>query len=378
MSAANPKIGRFPFLFSPTVDLLTFGGSALVALALLPVGAAVGILHKDTPGWTWITTILLIDVAHVYATGFRVYFDPTELKRRPWLYGLTPVLAMAIGMAVYSEGVAIFWTVLAYLAVFHFIRQQYGWVALYRRRDDDTDPAGWWIDATAIYLATIYPLVFWHASPRQFHWFIEGDFLSLPAIVADVARPIYWISLAIYAARSLRRGMQQGKWNPGKDLVVLTTAVCWYVGIIALNSEYAFTVTNVIIHGVPYMVLIYWVRWHGQSGSTRNTGVNRRAGVSEEAGVNAIDPVHDSRSRWKTTVGRLSLFLGAVWILAYAEELLWDAGSGERHAWLFAWFRVGTMTESMDRWLVPALAVPQITHYILDGFIWRRGTGQSV
>lgn len=356
-AAERTSPSSWPFLFSPGVDLLTFGGSALLALALLPVGSALGVLHSDTPGWTWITTILLIDVAHVYATGFRVYFDAAELRRRPWLYGLTPVLAWLIGGAIYSESVAWFWSVLAYLAVFHFIRQQYGWVALYRARENDHDRMGWWIDAGAIYLATIYPLIFWHSSTRQFHWFVEGDFFQLPAVVAEFAAPIYWLTLIAYVVRSLRRGLTEGRWNPGKDLVVLTTAICWYVGIITLNSEYAFTVTNVIIHGVPYMVLIYWYRWHRDS-----------VGPSV---ISAADPLP---SRWRTTAGRVSLFLGAVWLLAYAEELLWGAGAGRPHGWLFAWFPMRGQLEAWDAWLVPALAVPQVTHYVLDGFIWRRGS----
>ncbi|TWT93585.1 hypothetical protein [Neorhodopirellula pilleata] len=358
--------------------MLTFGGSAVVALALLPVGAALGILHDKTPGWTWVTTILLIDVAHVYATGFRVYFDIGELKKRPWLYTLTPALAFGLGVAVYSESVGRFWTILAYLAVFHFIRQQYGWVALYRARerecysrshDDqafiDPDVAedgraerlGWWIDASAIYLATIYPLVVWHASsPRQFHWFVEGDFFQVPAVCADILRPIYWCAMAAYVIGSLHRGWTDGHWNPGKDLVVLTTAVCWYVGIITFNSDYAFTVTNVIIHGVPYMVLIYWYRWH------------RVITPSD----NAVHDGNHLRNRRWTNARRLTAFLGIVWMLAYAEELLWDAGTGERHAWLFGWFPMGESIDPWTTWLAPALAVPQITHYILDGFIWRR------
>jgi hypothetical protein len=50
------------------------------------------------------------------------------------LYSLVPLLGFAIGVALYSEGELVFWRALAYLAVFHFIRQQYGWVALYRVR----------------------------------------------------------------------------------------------------------------------------------------------------------------------------------------------------------------------------------------------------
>ncbi|MCC9654271.1 hypothetical protein [Rhodopirellula halodulae] len=351
---------QLPWLFSPAVDLATFGGSAAVALAMLPVGAALGLLHGDTPGWTWVATILLIDVAHVYATGFRVYFDGQELRKRPWLYGLTPLLAFVVGAAIYSESVTLFWSVLAYLAVFHFIRQQYGWVALYRSRANDRERAGWWIDASAIYLATLYPLIHWHANlPKHFWWFAEGDFIRLPSAMATIAMPVYWISMLAYAARSLVRGFRDGDWNPGKDLVVLTTAVCWYVGIITFNSDYAFTVTNVIIHGVPYMVLIYWYRW------CREVAENEKSHSLAGRG-----------SRWGTTAGRVALFLGVVWILAYAEELFWDFGVWHERGWLFGWLPGqrgrSEWGEEAGVWLAPALAVPQITHYVLDGFLWRR------
>ena len=127
------------------------------------MGASLGLTQEDTPEWTWIGAVLLIDVAHVYATGFRVYFDRDELSRRPWLYGLTPLLAFLVGLAIYSESPLWFWRILAYMAVFHFVRQQYGWVALYRSRGKETGRIGYWIDASAIYLATLYPLIYWHA-----------------------------------------------------------------------------------------------------------------------------------------------------------------------------------------------------------------------
>ena len=73
-----------------------------------------------------------------------------------------------------------------------------------------------------------------------------------------MAEPIYWAALAAYAINAIYRWRAKGLLNPGKDIVVATTALCWYVGIVAFNSDYAFTVTNVIIHGVPYLALIYW------------------------------------------------------------------------------------------------------------------------
>jgi hypothetical protein len=347
---AHPLTLATPWLFSPAVDLLVFGGSAAVALVLVAVGWQWGLLASDTPDWTWVGAILLVDVAHVYATAFRVYLDPAEFARRKWVYLLAPALGYVIGVALYSEGAELFWRTLAYLAVFHFVRQQYGWVAMYRARGGEHGRIGWWVDATAIYLATIYPLVYWHSHlPRSFWWFLPNDFTALPEQAAAMVAPFYWAAMAAYAGRSAYRVVARGEWNPGKDLVVATTAICWYVGIVALDSDYAFTVTNVIIHGVPYIVLVWWFR-------------NRET-------VAAADP-GDAR-RWL----RFVPYLATLWMLAYVEELLWDRGVWHERSWLFggAW-----NWDAYKPLVIPLLAVPQLTHYILDGFIWKRRSNPDV
>ena len=341
MTAAASRPIRW--LFSAPVDLAAFLGSAALSLAALWVGALCGVLHGDAPEWTWVTFVLLLDVAHVWSTGFRVYFDRAELRRRPWLYGLTPIIAWIVGVALYSEGEQLFWRVLAYLAVFHFVRQQYGWVALYRARNAEHGRAGAIIDTCAIYLATVYPLVYWHTHlPRAFHWFLPGDFISLNLpLLCQLTAGAYWTALTLYVLRSAYRGLMQRQFNPGKDIVLITTALCWYVGIIGFNSDYAFTVTNVIIHGFPYLVLVYWYRFHR----------------SENADVPA-----------RARMPRLATFVATIWLLAYVEELFWSRGYHHHHGWLFGEARL----PDARGLLVPLLAVPQITHYVLDGFIWRR------
>jgi hypothetical protein len=331
------------WLFSPRVDVCVFAGSALVSLLLLWAGARAGVLDADAPEWAWVPAVLLVDVAHVYATAFRVYFDAEELRRRAWLYVLVPVIGLVLGAALYSEGEALFWRTLAYLAVFHFVRQQYGWVALYRARLGERGRLGWWVDAAAVYMATLYPLVYWHAHlPRKFWWFLAGDFAALPAVVERVAWVLYVSALGAYAVRSGYGWIVRGEGNPGKDVVVVTTAVCWYLGIVAFNSDYAFTVTNVVIHGVPYMALVWWYA------RSRATGAHKP---------------YQWAARWPL------VFVATLWVLAYAEELLWDRGVWHERAWLF-----GTSWDwaTMKVLLVPLLALPQVTHYVLDGFIWRR------
>lgn len=346
MTTSNPSREHYPWLFSPVVDLSVFLGSALVSLLLLWVGAFTGALYSDTPDWAWVPAILLVDVAHVYSTAFRVYFVPNELKRNWLLYVSVPTISFIFGVVIHRTwGPAIFWRTLAYLAVFHFIRQQYGWVALYRAKANEKERWTKWIDTTTIYLATIYPLVFWHTHlPRNYAWFLPDNFLVLPEFLNDILEPVYWMSLFVYAVRSFW-SWRLGRPNPGKDVVVLTTAVCWYVGIVAFDSDYAFTVTNVIIHGVPYLALVYWY-WR----------------------INRSEPVQ------RTRIQPLVIFLATIWLFAYIEELVWDRSVWQQRSWLFG------SSWSASQWhdfLVPLLAVPQMTHYVLDGFIWKRRRNPS-
>src|SRR5438093_3967012 len=70
----------FPWLFSARTDLTVFLGRALVSLLALWIGARAGVLYSETPDWAWVPAGLLIDVAHVWSTSFRVYLDTDELK----------------------------------------------------------------------------------------------------------------------------------------------------------------------------------------------------------------------------------------------------------------------------------------------------------
>lgn len=331
------------WLFSAPVDLAVFGGTAVVALALVALGPSG---QAGSPEWTWITGVLLVDVAHVWSTAFVVYLDPAEWRRRPALYLATPFAALLVGVVLYAVGEGVFWRALAYLAVFHFIRQQYGWVMMYRARNGERDRWGRWLDGATVYAATLYPLIVWHTQlPRAFWWMKDGDFAGgLPAVVATVAGWLYAGLLAAYAVRALV--CRPVVW--GKHVIVATTAACWYVGIVATNADYAFTVTNVFVHGVPYLALVYlYVR-----AASREPGSQDGAAARLLAGRRGV-----------------VVFCATLWAIAYFEELLWDRAIWHDRSWLFGGsFDVGGAT----MWLVPLLAVPQVTHYVLDGFLWRR------
>ena len=306
-----------------------------------------GWLDQPTPAWVWLVCVLGLDVTHVWSTIYRVYLDRTSFFERPLLFIITPLAAWLVGVMIHHQSAALFWRLLAYFAVFHFVRQQYGWLRLYQRRVE-TRLLDRRLETTAIYTATLFPLFWWHTQlPRGFTWFMEGDFvntLATPALqtFATNSEPLYWAVLATYILRQvvLSKDGTPPAW--GKIQLITSTWLCWWLGIMALNSDFTFTVTNVIIHAVPYFVLTY-----------RYSNLSRQIdGKVKRSGVVSV-----------------ALFLAPLLVLAFLEEGLWDRFVWLDHSELFGNGHEASM--QLKNWLVPLLATPQLTHYILDGFIWR-------
>ena len=334
------------WLRSPAFDLgFIVAPPLLAALAVLSFGF---LRAPETPVWGWVVLVVCVDVAHVYASIYRTYFDPKELRRRAALYVNVPVACWAAGVLLYRHSPLFFWRTLAYVAVFHFIRQQYGFMRIYqhlqglRSRLDDV------LDQAALYGAMLYPLAFWHATPgRRFVWFVAGDFARLPAVAAKLAGWAYAAALAAFFARQVQMYARHGRLNWGKVGIVSTTAVSWYVGIVALNSDFAFTATNVLAHGIPYFALV-WLYGHRKWGGAPS---------------------------WRGLLHRPAawlLFLLPLIGLAYFEEGLWDVLVWKEHVSVFAGLALSWEPSSAAlALLVPLLALPQSTHYVLDAWIWK-------
>lgn len=368
---------RVVWLFSPALDLLAFAAPVLLPLLLCAWLAARGLLSQPQGAPGWLVTVVLIDVAHVYATIYRVY--PAELRRRPWLYGGAPAVCYALGVLAYAVSPLTFWRALAYLAVFHFVRQQYGWVALAGRRDRDL-PAprpgtlGAWLtaalparlgrrlDGAAVYAGALYPLLWWHLHlPRRYHWFIAGDFADPVSLAPRWLLPlatVLWAAIGgLWLLRALAQGLSGGGWNATKLLVVIGTWATWYLGIVAWDSDVAFTWTNVVAHGVPYLLVVH--RFH--------LGRRGRALSAAPAG-------HPRAAAGRSVALLLSFaaFYLPLALLSYVEEGVWDRLVWHDHTSLFPLAEVDLGGLALVL-LVPLLSLPQATHYVLDAWIWRSG-----
>jgi hypothetical protein len=174
----------------------------------------------------------------------------------------------------------------------------------------------------------------------------------LPFDIVYVAYAIYIALLASYAVRAIVQLVRRQPTSWGKHLVVATTAALWYNGIIANNSDYAFTISNVFSHGIPYMVLVFFYA---------------RAASREPCSADGAT----ARMLGGRALRALVIFLATLWLIAYFEEMIWDRTLWHDRAWLFGG---GTDVGGAAVIIAPLLAVPQLAHYVLDAFLWKRRT----
>jgi hypothetical protein len=300
--------------------------------------------QKDVNLIWWLLLVVFVDVAHVYSTLFRFVWEKETRQQYKQHLILIPLISFAFGFVLFQYDAFFFWRVLAYIAVFHFVRQQYGIYRLYARNEKQNSTIIKFAENAAIYATTLYPLIYWHVyKTKSLQWFVAQDFVALPLWVEIVARYAYLFIICLYIIIQLRIYQRNKIINIPKQLFLLTSAISWYAGIVWLDGDLLFTLFNVLAHGIPYMALVY------HTSTKKNTIIKRK----------------------KYAMG---IFTISILCLAYFEEGLWDWFVWQEHG--AAFFQQANFSfHTSDTWLsflVPLLVVPQLTHYILDGFIWRK------
>lgn len=353
------------WLFSKNIDLIAlFLPVWLTWLACFLVSD--DLLNAEVPVWFWVVFIIGIDVSHVWSTLFRTYFDPQEFRLHRRLLILTPLVCMAIAAIVATNSVSLFWTLMAYLALYHFIKQQYGFMQLYRARLGFFKLHKVISDKFVIYWSMLYPVLYWHLNTkRNFEWFVEGDFYNLRMLLNHVpfwdeqfhliftnaCNVIYFAILIFWCIEDYLVHKRRATSFPiGKWLWVWTTAGNWYIGIVYFNSDFAFSLTNVVAHGIPYLVLIFFY-------------------IEKKKQLNSV-PLTTIK-----VTGHIVWMSLIVLILAFGEEYIWDMLIYRDNMHFFESILRYPMNALDDPvfigFALAFLSVPQVTHYVLDGFIWK-------
>ncbi len=326
-----------------------------IGLAVLSLGSLSIPSEHAIPLWAFIGVIIAFDVAHVWATVYRTYFDPGEFHRRPWLYLLPIPVCVYLSYRLHLVSASLFWTLLAYIAIFHFIKQNYGFVSLYRIRGNETSSVDYHLDKWAVWAGALGPVLWWHASPtRMFDWFNAGEkfiFQIDPALEGDIVA-IYGATALAYIARQIYVYRTSHWFNPAKNLVMAGHWFTWLVGIWWFEHPLISAAFLNLFHGIPFLILILHCGRHKWRG-------HEPVGVQETLLVRVF-----SATTWVP-------FFVPIFLLAFFEETLWDAMVwGEYLPGLTSW-TLPEITDESTALIVAVLSLPQILHYFLDAWIWK-------
>ena len=152
---ARPRAISLRWIISAREDLVWFIGSVASSYLLL-VLYVTGVLPliPMVAGWA-----ILIDAPHVFGTFSRTYFDKSEWKTRRRLM-LGSLLFFVIGPVMVLIGAGFtFFFIAALWAYYHLVKQHYGFMVLYKKKNDDLAAIDNALDRLLLLFAFNYPFV---------------------------------------------------------------------------------------------------------------------------------------------------------------------------------------------------------------------------
>lgn len=344
------------FLFSAWLDASAFCLPLLLAAGLSPY--ALSLPPDSVPLLAHFLLVVAVDVAHVYATLFRTYLDRRELVRRKALLCACPLIAFVLSLAFHLISPRLFWTVMAYYAMYHFVKQDFGLLALFVARAGSRPSKGRMrLEKYTLYAGAVLPILIWHSQPpERFNWFGTGEkfiFTTPPELLLPL-KVTYCLVACNYAAWEVWAGTQ--KLNPGKLFIMMGSWLTWGIGTSFDGQVLTLGWLN-LFHGIPFIVMV---------------GVYCRNRWATLAPIGCSDRVIVLLTKqWR-------LFIPCLVLLGLLEDLLWDIFVWQDYVPLL-WEaflprlagelpELGPVCKSVA---VSLLSVPQVVHYILDGYIWK-------
>jgi hypothetical protein len=183
-------------------DLIWFIGSVVTSYAFLAANLVLVKLGLSVMIMTWIWA-LGFDGPHVFGTISRTYADNEERRKRAKLYYgtlslflLGPAMVLAsrvnfLGTEVWGPMFFFFASLWAY---YHLVKQHYGFMILYKKKNDDLADIDNLIDRTFILLGMTYPFVRFLTHSYAAKERLEGIGLS------PQSETVWWLETAVFSA----------------------------------------------------------------------------------------------------------------------------------------------------------------------------------
>ncbi len=334
-----------------------------LAIVLVPMAAALAALgiirglDVEEPLWAYLLFFVSFDVAHVWGTLYLTYLDREVMRRRKRMLIAVVPLCFAACMGLHVIAPVAFWTVLAYVAIAHFAKQQYGFIAIYKAKAKERDLIDFRLDKWTLWTGALGPVLLWHSAPRgQFDWFGSGEefLFTLPEAFHPWVLGLMACTALVWGGRQVFVWRKYGRFTRGKVLWMVASWISWFVGVLLSEHLFVSAAFLNLFHGVPYLGLVWRrcnVRWQGQRG---------------DAGSRLVGWL-SQRSRWW-------LFYGLLVVLALVEEALWDGVVWKKYLPEATGLKGPALSGVAMAFWVALLSLPQVVHYYLDSVLWKMNT----
>ena len=244
------------WIISARDDLVWFIGSVLSSYLLLFLYVK-GFVSLLVMAATW---AILIDAPHVFGTFSRTYFDRTERKNRArLLWG--SLLFFAVGpLLVWAGAGFVFFFVAALWAYYHLVKQHYGFMVLYKKKNGDLAKVDNALDRLFLLFAFNYPFIEFIARdpeamarvPAALRGGVDG--LSTILLIATVVLGFTWL------ARQVQRALVGEPLNVPKYLLLAAAIpMHWIVLLTPMpHKPIAIVAILTIYHNLQYHRLIWF------------------------------------------------------------------------------------------------------------------------
>lgn len=336
-------------------DLIWFIGSvaASYGLLLLYVSGVLPLIPM-VAGWA-----ILIDAPHVFGTLSRTYFDLSEWKTRKRLL-LGSLLFFVIGPVLVLAGAGFtFFFIAALWAYYHLVKQHYGFMVLYKKKNNDLAPLDNTLDRFLLMFAFNYPFVaFIAADPTAM--------ARVPSLLRGGVNAFGNLLLvgtvllaALWLGRQVQRALQRQPLNGPKYLLLAAAIPMHWIALLTPmpNKPIALVAILTIYHNLQYQRLIWF---HNQKYQTKIGAGNY------EASRAAID--------FKRKYGPAA-FISRRLIYYLAFGILFGViYQGPRQYLGYLNLHTGDSTAALSRPIQLGIAFLwgyAFIHYYLDSKIWR-------
>ena len=274
------------WIISARDDLIWFIGS-VVSSYLLLVLYVKGILPLVVMAAFW---AILIDAPHVFGTFSRTYFDAVERRNRPrLLWG--SLLFFAVGPLMLIAGAGfVFFFVAALWAYYHLVKQHYGFMVLYKKKNGDLAPVDNLLDRLLLLFAFNYPFVEFIARdpeamsrvPAVLRGGVSG--LAKLLLIATILLSIVWLG------RQIQRAVMGDALDVPKYLLLAAAIpMHWIVLLTPMpHKPIAIVAILTIYHNLQYHRLIWFHNKKYNAKSTDSSGLEADSTPQAKYGAASI------------------------------------------------------------------------------------------